>query len=110
MTDNIKRHRAGMQFTERTSLATTCLTAAMRHPAAIMAILAIAPKLPADGAGRPLEGFSHRPDAIGLLMETGQRHAFFRLELSVRFGSWIHLMTLLDFRCCTSDLNPPPKP
>jgi hypothetical protein len=41
------------------------------------------------------------------LMETGQRHAFFRLELSVRFGSWIHLMTLLDFRCCTSDLNPP---
>jgi hypothetical protein len=57
MTDDIERHRAGMQFTERTSLATTRLTAAMRHPTAIMAILAIAPKLPADGAGRPLEGF-----------------------------------------------------
>jgi hypothetical protein len=77
------------------------------HRAAIMAILAIAPKRPADGTGRPLAGFSHRPDAVGLLMETSQRHAFFGLELCVRFGGGLHLKTLLDFRCCTSDLNPP---
>jgi hypothetical protein len=71
MTDDIERHRAGMKFTQRTGLKTTCPATAMCHRAAIMAILAVAPKRPADGAGRPLEGFSHRPDAIGLLMETG---------------------------------------
>jgi asparagine synthase (glutamine-hydrolysing) len=41
---------------------------------------------------------SHGPDAIGLLVETGQRHAFFGLELSVRFGSGLHLTTLTRFQ------------
>jgi hypothetical protein len=44
---------------------------------------------------------------ISLLMETGQCHAFLGLELSVRFGGRIQLTTLLDFRCCIAEWNPP---
>lgn len=76
MTDDIERDRAGMQFTVRTGLQTTRLTAAMGRYAAVVAIPAIASKFTTDGAGRTLKSFSHRPDAEGLLVETGQRHAF----------------------------------
>jgi hypothetical protein len=41
MTDDIERPRAGMPFTQRTGLKTTCPATAMGHRAAIMAILVL---------------------------------------------------------------------
>jgi hypothetical protein len=74
----------------------------------VAAGLDVTPQLPGDGAGRTTQDLGYGANAVLLLGQTGQRHALFRLELSITPGRGaLHLRTLLGGRCCTSDLNPP---
>ena len=79
----------------------------LRGHAGVLTLGAVALQLAADGAGRASQHTRHDADAVILLLQAGQRHALFGLELAVVFGLAVHLRTLLDGRCCTSVLNPP---
>ncbi len=68
---------------------------------------AVSPQFTADGARRAPECAGHGPHTRTALAHARNRHALLRLKLLVR-SSALHLSTLPEARCCTSDLRPPP--
>ena len=60
-----------------------------------------------DGAGRAAENAGDLTNTVVLLLEAGEGHTVFGLELAVDSGLLRHLHTLRQVRYCTSDLNPP---
>lgn len=108
MLDNSKQNGVGVQLGLRACVPTALHTTALGSGAAVLPMAGVAGDFAADGAGCSAQYLCNGPDAKVQLAQTGQSQAVFRLELLIRFGgSGLHLLTLQDRRCCTSDLNPP---
>ena len=74
--------------------------------AAVLARRRIAQHFPADGGGGAIEYSGHGPNTQSLGFVACNRYPFFILELLVMLG-FGHLFTLVDLRCCSSDLITP---
>ncbi len=85
-----------MQFTGRTALTAALVAASLGTDTGTGAKFAVTRKLPADCRGRALQHAGNLPDAVVLLLEAGDRHAIFGLQLLVTFGACVHRLTLTD--------------
>ena len=64
--------------------------------ARVAVCLAIAPKLPADRARRPLKHPRHGTDAVVLLPQAGDCNPVFSLKVCIAFCCFFHVHTLLE--------------
>jgi hypothetical protein len=91
-----KKDRLWMQFTGRMALTAALVAALLATDAGIGAQFAVARKLTADCRGSALQHVENLSDAVVLLFEAADRHAFLGLHLLVTSGAGVNRLTLTD--------------
>ena len=96
MLHHAQHQSVGVMLGLRTGLTTAMPARLLGADARVAVCLAIAPKLPADRAGRPLENPRHGTDAVALLLQAGDCNPVFSVKVRIAFRCVFHVHTLLE--------------
>jgi hypothetical protein len=107
MLHDVTQEWGGMQFTQGPGLDAPMLTRRLDGGAGVVADTGVAAQIPADGAGRAAEKAGDFAHAVVLLLEAGQGHSVFRLELAAGSEARRHPLILRHGKCRASVWNSP---